>query len=376
MNIKLHLIPAFLIILLCACTPARHEGPSASFVSAMAQGADRQQPEPAVQPAAQTVNTSTSSASAAAAAVSTGAASAPQICEGTDTVTDDSSEDDLRDMEDEDDAVDIFVSSVTAPPPPVNLGGDGTLTITRRNTGETLTAAYRNADGTYNQEELAKINQIMRCSFTGEQVPMAVKLIELLDAVEDHFGKRGLILLSGYRTPEYNRTIRGASKNSLHMLGWAADIRIPSCGTANVKKFGLQMAVGGVGYYPSMGFTHLDVGRVRYWEVKRYKRKRRRHKTRHYVSSSRHAGKTGKKQAKKSPGSAKKATFKPERASAPAAHPAVKNSQKINPFQQHQKNPHHLKNQTRKRQSAIQKQKSRLNSRVSQSHLRNSAKTL
>ncbi len=323
MNIKLHLIPAFLIILLCACTPARHEDPSASFVSAMAQGADRHQP---AETAAQTVNKTTSSASAAG--ISTGTASIPQICEGTDTIPDDSSEDDLRDMEDEDEAVDIFVSSVTEPPPPVNLGGDGTITITRRNTGETLTAEYRNADGTYNQEELAKINQIMRCSFTGEQVPMAVKLIELLDAVEDHFGKRGLILLSGYRTPEYNRTIRGAAKNSLHTLGWAADIRIPGCGTANVKKFGLQMAVGGVGYYPSMGFTHLDVGRVRYWEVKRYKRKLRRHKTRHYVSSSRHAGKTSKKQAKKSPGSTKKTQFKPDRPSTSAAHPAVKNSQK------------------------------------------------
>lgn len=191
------------------------------------------------------------------------------ICEGTSTVVvlADPTEDDVRDIEeDDDDEIDIYVStSVTVPPPPRNLGGDGQITIHRRDNGEQITVRYRKNDGTYDYEELAKINHIMRCSITGRETQMAVLLVEALDSVEDRFGAREITLLSGYRTPELNRVVPGAAKNSLHMLGWAADIRIPGRNVTAVKNFALTLGVGGVGFYPSMGFTHLDVGRIRYW---------------------------------------------------------------------------------------------------------------
>lgn len=170
--------------------------------------------------------------------------------------------------EDEDTEADIFVSSGMAnAPEPANLGGNGSLTMTRQDTGERLTARYRGKDGAYDAEELKRIDHFMRCSLTGRETPIAVKLVELLDSVEDKFGKRGLTLLSGYRTPKLNRRLPGAAEHSLHMLGWAADIRVPGRSAAAVAKFAGKLNAGGVGYYKDAAFVHLDSGRSRRWEV-------------------------------------------------------------------------------------------------------------
>ncbi len=197
-------------------------------------------------------------------------------------------EEDVRDLEEGEDAdAYLFISSAMANvPEPINLGGNGNLTLTRNDTGEKRSFRYRLPDGTYDMDVLDKLNYFMRCRLTGRGTTMAVKLVELLDAVEDKFGKRGLILLSGYRTPKLNGKTPGAAKHSMHMLGWAADIKIPGYSSTKVKKFGQKLAVGGVGYYPYKGFTHLDVGKSRYWVVSRPPRRRARRKT---VRSSRKA---------------------------------------------------------------------------------------
>ena len=110
----------------------------------------------------------------------------------------------------------------------------------------------------------------MRCRLTGRETPVSVKLIEILDAIEDRFGKRGLTLLSGYRTPKLNSRISGAARRSLHMLGWAADIRVPGYSPARVAAYARKMHAGGVGYYPDVAFAHLDAGRPRHWVVRRH----------------------------------------------------------------------------------------------------------
>lgn len=187
-------------------------------------------------------------------------------------------EDEVADLEEGDETeADIFISSAMAnAPEPVNLGGNGSLTLIRQDTGEKITARYRAKDGSYDAEELKRIDHIMRCSLTGVEVPTAIKLVELLDAVEDKFGRRGLTLLSGYRTLKLNRRLPGAAEHSLHMMGWAADIKIPGYSSTKVKNLGRRLGAGGVGYYPNKGFTHLDVGRSRYWVVKRAPRRYRR----------------------------------------------------------------------------------------------------
>lgn len=230
---------------------------------------------------------------------------------------------DISEIEEgEDSEADIFISSgIQHAPEPVNLGGNGVITLLRQESGEKVTAAYRRADGSYDTDELEKLNALMRCSLTGKDTMMAVKLIELLDAVEDKFGKRGLVLLSGYRTPKLNRTIAGAAEHSFHMMGWAADIRIPGYSAAKIKNFARKMNVGGVGYYQSMGFTHLDVGPSRYWMVKRrvrrYSKKRRRAKNSSAYVAARHTSSRTALAARKSSSATKVARAPAKKNSSP-----------------------------------------------------------
>ncbi len=164
----------------------------------------------------------------------------------------------------------IFIHGANArPPKPVNLGGDGIITLTRQGSGEQLTVRYRSRKGVYDQNGIDKISRIMRCSLTGKETAVSVKLVEILDAVEDRFGKRGLTVLSGYRTPKLNSRVPGAARRSLHMLGWAADIRIAGYSPAKVAAYARGIGAGGVGYYPDIGFAHLDAGYPKYWVVRR-----------------------------------------------------------------------------------------------------------
>lgn len=164
----------------------------------------------------------------------------------------------------------VFIhGSIAHPPEPANLGGDGRLDLSRPDTGERLAAVYRDSDGSYNQAGINKIEWLMRCRLTGKETPVSIKLLEILDAVDDRFGARGLTLLSGYRTPRLNRSVKGAARRSMHMLGWAADIRVPGHTPAEVKEFSGKLGAGGVGYYPDTAFVHLDAGRPRRWEVRK-----------------------------------------------------------------------------------------------------------
>lgn len=168
----------------------------------------------------------------------------------------------------------IFIHGAKAhPPAPVNLGGDGVLTLLRQDNRERATARYRNKDGSYSQPELDKLQRLMRCSATGKETQVSVKLLEILDAVEDKSGGGYLTLLSGYRSPRFNRKLQGSARWSLHMLGWAADIRVPGKTAAETADFAGRLNAGGVGYYPDAGFVHLDAGRARRWEVKAVKPK-------------------------------------------------------------------------------------------------------
>lgn len=51
------------------------------------------------------------------------------------------------------------------------------------------------------------------------------------------------------------------------MLGKAMDFYIPGVKLATLREIGMQMQIGGVGFYPTSGspFVHMDVGGVRAW---------------------------------------------------------------------------------------------------------------
>jgi uncharacterized protein YcbK (DUF882 family) len=73
-----------------------------------------------------------------------------------------------------------------------------------------------------------------------------------------------LIINSGYRTSHTN-VHEGGARNSFHTKAQALDLRIEGVSPEKVGRFGQYLAGGGVGFYPSKRFTHLDRGRVRTW---------------------------------------------------------------------------------------------------------------
>ena len=128
------------------------------------------------------------------------------------------------------------------------------------------------ADGTYLPEGLRLIDRVMRDHRTGGVMPMDRRLLDLLFELRASLGtKQPFQIISGFRSPESNAYLRGLSpasgvaKQSQHMLGRATDIRVPGVPLEKLRALALAMKKGGVGFYPSSNFVHVDVGRVRKW---------------------------------------------------------------------------------------------------------------
>ena len=104
-----------------------------------------------------------------------------------------------------------------------------------------------------------------------------VLLANQLQKIREHFDKP-IVVISGYRSPDYNKKIGGV-KRSTHMKAMAADIIINGVDSVEVWKVVKQMIAdgvihkGGVGLYES--FVHYDVrGRNARWYgagMKKYK---------------------------------------------------------------------------------------------------------
>lgn len=154
---------------------------------------------------------------------------------------------------------------------PVSVNGERSLSLYNIHTGESLNTVYWQ-DGIYIPDEMASINHILRDRRNGEMEQMDIRLIDMLSELHNRVdGKRAFQVISGYRSPASNNTLRkvsakgGVAKKSLHMQGRAMDIRLPRIELKHLHKAAVQMKKGGVGYYPRDGFIHVDTGRVRYW---------------------------------------------------------------------------------------------------------------
>jgi uncharacterized protein YcbK (DUF882 family) len=98
-------------------------------------------------------------------------------------------------------------------------------------------------------------------------IPRTAQMLEAIRArIAQRFGERAVIVLSGYRSPEYNKRV-GGTPRSQHLLGKAADIVVPGLTPSQVQKICEELQnegiVGGLGRYP--GFTHVDWGPKRSW---------------------------------------------------------------------------------------------------------------
>ena len=153
-------------------------------------------------------------------------------------------------------------------PAPVS-GRDRELSFYNTHTGEKLSATYW-SDGKYLDDGVEEISWILRDHRAGIASSMDQKLLDLLHQLQakvEHPGEFHVI--SGYRSPATNNMLNkrssGVAKRSYHMLGQAIDVRLPGFDTRQLRKAAISLKTGGVGYYSSSNFVHLDVGRVRYW---------------------------------------------------------------------------------------------------------------
>ena len=103
----------------------------------------------------------------------------------------------------------------------------------------------------------------LRCKDGTDTVMVDEALTVVLQCIREHFGKP-VVITSGYRTAAHNAVVGGA-KSSQHLLGRAADIRVPGVSVEDVAAYAesLMPDWGGVGRYPvkagrATGWVHVD----------------------------------------------------------------------------------------------------------------------
>ncbi len=143
------------------------------------------------------------------------------------------------------------------------------LKLYNTHTKERATIVFKR-DGKYDKAGLAKVNQFLRDWRRNEPTKMDPKLLDLIWTVYQKTGSNEHIsVVCGYRSPATNGALRkrskGVAKNSQHMQGRAMDFFIPGVPIAELRALGLRAEVGGVGFYPSSNFVHMDTGSVRHW---------------------------------------------------------------------------------------------------------------
>lgn len=139
-------------------------------------------------------------------------------------------------------------------------------------TGERLDIVYRRGDS-YSPAALDELDHFLRDHRTGDVRHFDPRLFDLLYALTESLHESGgeIDVVCGYRSPWSNEFLRsrsahtGVARHSLHMQAEAIDIRLPGIPTAKLRDAALQLHRGGVGYYATSNFVHVDVGRVRRW---------------------------------------------------------------------------------------------------------------
>lgn len=147
--------------------------------------------------------------------------------------------------------------------------GERVLRLYNTHTGEKLKSTFW-AEGEFIPDAMKDINKVLRDHRNNKVAQMDPELLLLLTQLNDKLdNNRELHIISGYRSPESNAKLHAASggvaRRSLHMDAKAIDIRLPGKDLKMLHKAAMSLKGGGVGYYASSQFVHMDTGRVRYW---------------------------------------------------------------------------------------------------------------
>jgi uncharacterized protein YcbK (DUF882 family) len=143
------------------------------------------------------------------------------------------------------------------------------LELKNLHTGEVLKVTFDRETGPDPQAQ-AQLQHLMRDYRANEEHPIDPALYGLLVDLAAATGHEARYeLISGYRSPRTNEKLHSeghaVAEHSQHMEGRAMDVRLIGCDLTVLRDAALKAARGGVGYYPSSNFVHVDTGRVRTW---------------------------------------------------------------------------------------------------------------
>jgi uncharacterized protein YcbK (DUF882 family) len=135
--------------------------------------------------------------------------------------------------------------------------------------GESIDMVYW-VEGEYIRPALEEIDFFMRDWRNNQTHRIDARAIDIMTAAHNLLDtNEPYTLLSGYRSPETNAMLRnrssGVARNSLHMRGEAADLRLSSRTVTQIFDAARACNAGGVGRYARSNFVHMDCGDVRAW---------------------------------------------------------------------------------------------------------------
>lgn len=138
------------------------------------------------------------------------------------------------------------------------------LKLYNTHTGEWFKDVY-SIKGKLLPESVKQLNHLLRDWRSNEQISIDPRLFDLLHETQKNFGTAmPCEIISAYRCPKTNSMLRAqgnrVAKNSFHLNGQAIDFYIPKARLIDVRNFLYTQNAKGVGYYPSAGFVHIDVG--------------------------------------------------------------------------------------------------------------------
>jgi uncharacterized protein YcbK (DUF882 family) len=136
-------------------------------------------------------------------------------------------------------------------------------------TGEKIDMIYW-VEGSYIKDAVKELTWFMRDWRSNQTRGIDMRTIDIMAASHNLLDvKEPYMLLSGYRSPQTNAMLRsrsrGVAKNSLHMKGQAADLRLASRSVGQMARAASSCRAGGVGRYSGSNFVHMDCGPVRSW---------------------------------------------------------------------------------------------------------------
>lgn len=149
------------------------------------------------------------------------------------------------------------------------IDNERALKFFHTHTGESLEIVFKR-DGQYIPEALAEINDFLSDFRTGDATEMDPELLDVIFEIRKELGTDATFeVISAYRSPKTNEMLRqrsgGVARNSQHVLGKAIDVRLRGVKSSQLRDTAISLQRGGVGYYESSDFVHIDTGRVRRW---------------------------------------------------------------------------------------------------------------